>query len=147
MIRSWLYITISFPLAAIAAGSVVGVEMAAYSFLDAITRGAPIQATLAFSVIAGLIATLVFLVGLVFPGGLVWFWLHSIRQTSYPAAAFSGAVGAAVAGIVLTVSPTGPYTLLIVTALAVPGAVAGLTIRWVAYRPITPPRRPPVRPS
>lgn len=147
MIRSWLYIAMSFPLAAIAAGSVVGVEMAAYSFLDAITQGTPIQATLDFSVLAGVIATLVFLIGLVFPGGLVWFWLHSIRQTSYPAAAFAGAAGAAVAGIILTASPTGPYTLLIVTVLAVPGAVAGLTIRWVAYRPITPPRRPPAPPS
>lgn len=145
MIRPWPYVAAGIFLAALAAGIVVGLEVAAFTVA---IEGMNLQGLLFVSAFSALTAAAVFLIGLIWPGALIWLWLHGIGQRSWLVAGLAGAVSAALAGVALTVSEAGLYALLTAPALALPGAAAGLTLRWVAYKPVRPLRSlPPVPPS
>lgn len=143
MIRPWPYVALGLVLAAVVAGALVGLEFAAFGWFAVVVEGTPPEGVLSVGVLAAVIATPVFLAGLIFPGLPTWLWLHGIGQRSYRAAAFAVAAGASVAGVILTASAAGWWSLMCVVWLGLPGAAAGLVLRSIACsRPKPPPARP-----
>jgi hypothetical protein len=147
MIRSWSFVVLGLVLAASAAGALVGLEFAAFGWIAGVVEGSRSEGVVAYGLLAAIIAAAAFLVGLVFPGVPIWLWLHGIGQRSYWAAALATAIGASAAGVMLTASSAGWLSLVMIAWLLLPGAVAGLVLRAVAYARPKPPLPSPARPS
>lgn len=133
MIRSWPLVAGAICAAALVAGVLVGVEWFAFSYIAAFVEGGSQEGSSSLRLLIAAFATPVFLIGLVFPGLPVWLWLHGIGRTSYSVAALAGAIGCSIAGVMLTASSAGWYSLTSVIWLGLPGAAAGLVLRRLAY--------------
>ena len=144
MIRSWPYVVLGTVLAALAAGSLVGLEFAAFMWVASVVEGGAAKGMIAYGLLAAIIASIAFLIGLIFPGIPIWTLLLRRGKTSWRAAALTGMMSAATAGVVLS-APAGWYAWSSALWLLIPGTVAGLIVRLFAYRAVKPPPQPPVR--
>ncbi len=147
MLRPWPYVIAALLLASVTAGVAVGLEMAIFIGIAALIEGGPPNGILFYSAFSAAIAAPVFFIGLVFPGGPVWLWLHGIGRRSYSTAAVAVAVGASVMGVILSSLAANPMALFSIFWLALPGAAAGLVLRWTAYGPRLPQPSPPAAPA
>lgn len=146
MIRPWPYVAVGMLIAAVVAGGLVGIEFAAF-LLIASLDGSSAAGAVSFGLLAASVASIGFLMGLIFPGVPILLFLYSNGKTSWRAALGVGSLSASMAGISLSAS-AGWYALANVIWLALPGAVAALIVRAFAYRPIRPlPPQPPAPPS
>lgn len=146
MIRTMPYRALALGLAALMAGIVVGLEVAAFAWLSDRSDGMSAGGVLSWGLLAAALAAPAFLIGLSFPGIPVWMWLHKTGRRSYLVAALAAGIGASIAGAVLTAPAAGWWSLVSIAWLALPGAVGGLALRWIAYAPIKP-LPPPAPPS
>lgn len=142
-IRSWPYVVGAICAAAIVAGLIVGLEWLAFLCVVAWVESGPLDGSAVHGLFVAAFATPVFLIGLAFPGLPIWLWLHSIGRNSYSIAALAGAVGATVAGVVLTAPAAGWVSLTMLLWLGLPGAASGVVIRLLAYVRPTPRPAPP----
>lgn len=143
MIKPWPYVAVGIVLAALAAGSLVGLEFAAFIFLADLNYGST-ESVWAFGLLAGAFATVVFLLGLV-PAVTIWLPLHVAGGKSYRDAAITGAFAASAVGVILA-SPAGWGAWFSILWLIGPGAAAGLVVRRIAAPPVKPRRLPRARP-
>lgn len=141
MIRPWPYVAVGILIAAVVAGSLVGIEFAAF-ILIASLEGSSAAGAVPFGLLAATIASIGFLMGLVFPGVPVLLFLYSRGKTSWRTALAAGALSASMAGISLSAS-AGGYAWISALWLALPGAAAALIVRAFAYRPVRPLPPPP----
>ena len=147
MIRPWPYIAIGILIAAFVAGSLVGLEVAAFITITGIVNGSGLDGAIPFGLLATAIASIAFVIGLIFPGIPILLLLYSSSKLSWRTAPIAGALSASVAGVGLS-TQAGWYALVSAIWLVLPGAVAGLIVRAFAYRQIRPlPPQPPARPS
>lgn len=138
MIRPWPYVALGIVLAAVAAGSLVGLEFTAFIFLTELNYGS-LESALFYGLLAAVVATGVFLIGLI-PAVAIWLPAHAAGRRSCRDAALTGAFAASAVGVLLA-SPAGWAAWFSLLWLAGPGASAGLIVRRIAVRPATP--RPP----
>lgn len=136
MIRPWPYVATGILIAAIVAGALVGIEIAAFTLIASL-GGSGAAGALPFGLLAACIASVGFLMGLIFPGVPVLLFLYSSGRTSWRTALVVGALSASMAGIILS-APAGWYAWVSAFWLALPGASAALIVRAFAYRPIRP---------
>jgi len=136
MIRPWPYVAAGILMAAMAAGTLVGIEIAAFALIASL-GGSSSAGALPFGLLAACIASAGFLMGLIFPGVPVLLLLYNSGKTSWRTALVVGALSASMAGIILS-APAGWYAWVSALWLALPGASAALVVRAFAYRPIKP---------
>lgn len=135
MIRPWPYVVLGIVLAAVAAGSLVGLEFTAFIFLTDLNYGS-LESALFYGLLAAVVATVVFLIGLI-PAVAIWLPSHAAGRRSCRDAAITGAFAASAVGVLLA-SPVGWEAWFSLLWLAGPGAAAGLIIQRIAVLSITP---------
>lgn len=138
-------IVLAFLAAATVAAIFVGLEF--WAFMVVSTLMSDTDLTLLFmsfslGALAFIFAWPAFLIGLALIGGPAWWALHRVGQTSAFAAMSLGAVAAPLVGLILSADNGFDVWIWNGIALILPGGLAGLTARSVAYKPITPPPAP-----
>lgn len=139
-LRSWARVPGAVVAASLVAGLVMAIELCLLDAFTALTSGrAHVPGAYAIAAGAGIFTVPAFLIGLAFPGSVVWFLLHLAGRRSYVDAAVAVALCSSLAATALLGS------LTIASWVVAPGAAAGLTLRRIAYRSVPTPR--PARPS
>ena len=141
MIRSWPWTVLGTLVAALAAGGTVGLEFGTATWIASLLEGSSSEGAIPFGLLTGGIASIGFLIGLIFPGIPIWLTLYGCGKTSRLTAIITGALSASIAGVSLTAQGGWSAVVLSALGLALPGAIAALIVRAFAYRPIKP--RPP----
>ena len=138
MLRQWWWVALAIVLASVAAGLVLGVEFAAILILPNLDPvgpapgGAPVLV-----VLLTLFAIPCWALGLTVFGIPLGLALKRIGRDGYVSAMLAGAIGGFLAELVVVAvfgGVSSPDILLLYPAIMIiPGAVAGLVVRKVAY--------------
>jgi len=141
MIRSWPWVALGTFVAALAAGGFVGLEFGVATWIASFLEGSSSDGAIPLGLLTGSIASIGFLIGLIFPGIPIWLTLYGCGKTSRLSAIVTGVLSASIAGASLAAQGGWSAAALSALGLALPGAVAALVVRAFAYLPVTP--RPP----
>lgn len=126
-------VSLVIPLAALVAGIVMAGQWLAFMLLAWLIDGQPGAVELQAAIGAGVIGAVCFAVGLIFPGSVIWMWLHGVRQRSYRSAILATSLGAYAATVLISAF-AGWAAFLFGLWSVLPGAAAGMAIRALAYR-------------
>ena len=132
-------VALAYPAAAAVGAAVVAVEFGVFALIEGFSSGINEIATgwwvLPVAWVYGFAA---FLAGLLFVGTPVWLLLAGLKRNTRRDATLAGAILSALAGFLImqifsgeTTWSWGPFVYA--AALALPGAVAGWSLRRVAY--------------
>lgn len=144
------------PILGFTAGAITGGALVAAAFTLAYATTYPVeggtfipdgQRIIGWAMASFVFATGIWGVGLIFVGCPIWALLERLGTRGPLTAALSGVVAVYAVGLLWFPSSiedaVGPGR----TLLAISGGMVGWVIERVAYRPIKPPKPPPVRPS
>lgn len=143
MIRDWTWVAAALLAAALVGGVATDAVLLSVSlflsFIGSDLGGGDLQGVLFFLGLVGVIATVVFLGGLLVVGVPVWMIMHAYGLRSPKHAVAAGALLAA--GATLALSTLAGFEglvggLVIALLMIGPGAAAGWTLRRIAYRAV-----------
>lgn len=143
-LRSLPFRLLSIACASLLAGLLIALEFAAFVFIANVVERVPLKGLVSFSVYAGGIGTAGFFVGLILLGSPLWLWLHGIGKRDYVTAGLAGGALASVVGFVAGAFSGWEAGLYMVAWVILPGLMAGLVMRCIAYEPRL--RPPPAQP-
>lgn len=144
-LRSLPFRLLSIASASLLAGLLIALEFAAFVLVANNVEPAPLAGLVSFTIYAGSIGAAGFGAGLILLGSPLWLWLHGIGKRDYVTAALAGSPLASAVGFVAGAFSGWMAGLFMVAWVILPGCVAGLMLRWIAYAPR--PTPPPARPS
>jgi len=139
MLRQWWRIALAIILASVAAGVILGAEFAVTLILpDAEPLAPSSMVTCQLIFLLMVVASLAWALGLTLLGIPTGMALRRIGRDGYVSAMLAGAVGGFVTLLIVLVVFTGFPGLAVLFAypalMLIPGAAAGLIVRWIAYR-------------
>ncbi len=144
-LRPWPFRLLAIAAASLFAGLLIALEFVAFVLVANNGEPAPLGGLVSFSIYAGVIGCAGFGAGLILLGSPLWLWLHGIGKRDNVTAALAGGALASAVGFVAGAFSGWMAGLYMVAWVIVPGGVAGLVMRWIAYEPR--PKPPPARPS
>ncbi|MND96252.1 hypothetical protein D3C87_1745260 [compost metagenome] len=90
MIRSWPWVALGTFVAALAAGGFVGLEFGVATWIASFLEGSSSDGAIPLGLLTGSIASIGFLIGLIFPGIPIWLTLYGCGKTSRLSAIVTG---------------------------------------------------------
>ncbi|AQR60235.1 hypothetical protein BZG35_00105 [Brevundimonas sp. LM2] len=146
-LRQWPFWLLAIAAASVLAGLLIALEFAALVLVANVVERAPLRGLVAISIYAGSVGAAGFGAGIILLGSPLWLWLHGIGKRSYLTAAVAGSALASLgtAGWTVVFGGMSAPALAMIGWVVLPGALAGLLIRWIAYEPAI--KLPPARPS